>query len=371
MCYKTGNGAMTRKKRTISQGIRAYLREGIISGRFKPGMYMPSERVLAEELNVSKSSIHINLERLQEEGLVQLHHGRGALVCQTTGDRRFLNRFFLRPSDFGTYSYLSGASGLIQGVCYGAEVKGAEILMSFSDATNVADEIIMHHNSGLIQGVIYLHCADKEIMKPFEKAGIPYIVAWDEEMLDVPGIRVDVRETARRAIRYLAAHGHRKIGLLNGDAKRALYHEFAAGFRGAIAEEELETRPEWNFTISNLAEEKIKFKRNRSELLEFMQRDKQDLPTAFFCARDYRAEVFYNVCHELNYSIPKDFSVIGFDNNTWKDSGMHGLTSFAEPLHEQGEAAVDMLSQWIKSGKQPENRMLNCNLVERSSVASI
>jgi DNA-binding LacI/PurR family transcriptional regulator len=50
---------------------------------------------------------------------------------------------------------------------------------------------------------------------------------------------------------------------------------------------------------------------------------------------------------------------------------MHGLTSFAEPLHEQGEAAVDMLSQWIKSGKQPENRMLNCNLVERSSVASI
>ena len=356
---------MAIKKKTISQGVRAYLRNGITSGRYKANMYLPSERILAEELGVSKTMIHMNLEYLQEEGLVQLHHGRGALVCKVDIDHRFLNRFFLRMSDFGNYGYLSNVTRLLEGVCRGAEKKGAEILMSFSDSSMINDEIIMQYNNKQIQGVIYLLCDNIDLLKILEKAKIPHVIASNEKLLKTSCLQVDYRATARQAVSYLASHGHKKIGLINGNESNPFYKEFAIGFRGALAEEELEYRKDWLFNIDSPKS----IKTNSRKLISFLSG--KDLPTAFFCVRDYRAQCFYKACESLGRRIPSDFSVISFDNRTWTDAPLKGLTTFQEPCHELGEGAVDILANWIKNGKQPENSILNCDLIERSSVTRI
>ena len=356
---------MGTKKRTISQGVRAYLRDGITSGRYKANMYLPAERVLADELGVSKTMIHTNLEYLQEEGLIQLHHGRGALVCKVDVDHRVLNRFFLRISDFGNYAYLGNVTRLLEGVCRGAEKKGTEILMSFSDSSRITDEIIMQHNHKQIQGVIYLLCDNIELLRALQKAKIPHIIASNEKLLDSPCLRIDYKETVRRAVRYLVRYGHRRIGLINGNDNNPFYREFAIGFRGVMAEEELEYRKDWLFKIDS-PKSKIA---DTKKLIEFLYQE--DLPSAFFCVRDYRAECFYKACESLKYCIPKDFSVISFDNGTWPDAVPNNLTTFQEPCHELGEGAVDMLADWIRTGVQPEDRILNCDLIERGSVTKI
>lgn len=144
---------MTNIIRSKAQGFRAYLREEILSGKFKPGSYLPSARSLGAKLKISKSTVHNIFHLLQEEGLVQLYPGRGVVVIGTPVDRPVLKRFFLKTSDFGTFRCLPVASQLLLGICAGAEKKSSEYIMNFSDSDTVTDEIITLYTKGDIQGV--------------------------------------------------------------------------------------------------------------------------------------------------------------------------------------------------------------------------
>ena len=195
---------MTDVLKSKVQGGRAYLREAILSGKYKPGSYLPSARSVGAKLKISKSTVHNIFRLLQEEGLVQLYPGRGVLVLGSAVSNLVLKRFFMKTSDFGTFSYLPVASQLLLGACSGAEMKNAEYIMSFSDADTVTDEIITLYTKGDIQGVIYLQCNNyADLIKPLEKAGIPCVIASDMNGFDTAKVYVDLREIARNAVRYL------------------------------------------------------------------------------------------------------------------------------------------------------------------------
>ena len=59
---------------------------------------------------------------------------------------------------------------------------------------------------------------------------------------------LDDESTAFKAVEYLADRGHRKVGLINGDADRYAGAAKLQGFSRAIRSRGLENRPEWNFT---------------------------------------------------------------------------------------------------------------------------
>ena len=96
----------TPRKNNKTNGSRTQLREEILNGHYLAGTYLPSARELAKSLNVSKSSVHNILKLLQEEGLIQIYPNCGALVLENGASRNMLKRFFVRPSDFGTFRYL-------------------------------------------------------------------------------------------------------------------------------------------------------------------------------------------------------------------------------------------------------------------------
>ena len=176
---------------------------------------------------------------------------------------------------------------------------------------------------------------------------------------------VDYRALARAAVRHLVARGHRKIGIIAGSEKDFLYSEMLAGFRGALAEENVLLNPEW--VISGLGYEQAA---DQVGVLVRKLRGRE-LPTAFFTVRDYRASWLYEAAKRLELVIPKDISVISFDNHSWKGAEANGLTTFDEPLRAQGEAAVELLRSWVATGKRPESLEFKPELVERSSIREI
>ena len=127
-----------------TDGGRARLREAIRDGRFLAGTYLPSARDLARQLGISKSSVHNILKLLQEEGLIQIYPGCGALVLENAEARRKFHRIFVRPSDFGTFRYLPVTAELLQGVAAGAEKQNVELLLSLTDSGRITDEMIAH-----------------------------------------------------------------------------------------------------------------------------------------------------------------------------------------------------------------------------------
>lgn len=66
--------------------IANLLRTLIIDGTFKPDQPLPSERVLAERLQVSRNSVRDAIRRLEVVGLLRARHGQGTFLSELTAD---------------------------------------------------------------------------------------------------------------------------------------------------------------------------------------------------------------------------------------------------------------------------------------------
>lgn len=342
-------------------GVRDYLRQDILRGYYKPGTYLPSVRSLAVRLKLSKSSIHNILKLLQEEGLVVLNPGRGALVLERRPGKTVLKRCFFRPSDYGYFNYLPLMTRLMSGIFAGAERKNVEVNASFSDSAGLTEEMLSAWSKGHIQGVLYGQCRNyEELILPLEKAGIPCVVADDTNGIPAVKCTCDYAAMTRAAIEYLHRYGHTRIALLTGEPKQALYADSIAAYRRTMKKLKLKAYPELFIA---------QFQDNLASLMDLLSG--RDAPTAFFTLRDYRARILYAAAACQRLRIPQDISVISFDDCTWPEAARIGLTTFRDPLEKLGENAVEMLQQWVTDGVRPENRILMPELIERGSVAGV
>jgi GntR family transcriptional repressor for pyruvate dehydrogenase complex len=71
---------------SVYVSIRSDLREIIRSERLQPGDRLPSERSLAEQLGVSRTSLRQALTALRVEGLIDVRHGHGMWLVRSIDD---------------------------------------------------------------------------------------------------------------------------------------------------------------------------------------------------------------------------------------------------------------------------------------------
>lgn len=71
---------MTKRPERIADKIAEKLRAAIVGGRLRPGDALPSERELAEQYDVNRSSIREAMGRLETWGLVKIRHGGATRV---------------------------------------------------------------------------------------------------------------------------------------------------------------------------------------------------------------------------------------------------------------------------------------------------
>jgi DNA-binding FadR family transcriptional regulator len=62
--------------------VESEIRGLIVEGKLAPGAKLPSERVLADRLAASRTTVRLILVKLGAEGLVRAEHGRGYFVCE-------------------------------------------------------------------------------------------------------------------------------------------------------------------------------------------------------------------------------------------------------------------------------------------------
>lgn len=65
---------------TVEQSLRALLDDGVADGTLGPGAKLPTERDLVERLAAPRSAVRRALDRLESEGLVIRHVGRGTFL---------------------------------------------------------------------------------------------------------------------------------------------------------------------------------------------------------------------------------------------------------------------------------------------------
>jgi len=95
-------------------------------------------------------------------------------------------------------------------------------------------------------------------------------------------------------------------------------------------------------------------------------------PTAIFAGNDEMAAGVYKVAHELGLVIPRDLSVVGFDDSATALRLWPVLTSVRLPVRDMGKLATDKLfgRQEKKKTADAELTEVIPNLIIRESTAA-
>lgn len=95
-------------------------------------------------------------------------------------------------------------------------------------------------------------------------------------------------------------------------------------------------------------------------------------PTAIFTLSSTILLGTLKALNEYKLNIPKDISVVSFDNNSYMDYLSPSITSIAQPVEQMGIRAFDMIIKMI-SGKKiiHPNILLRPSIVKRDSIRTI
>lgn len=76
----------TLEKSRLSDEIARQIAQVVREGRYQPGQVLPPEREMAIQFNVSRPVLREALRILEIQGLVEIHHGKGAYVKSPVTD---------------------------------------------------------------------------------------------------------------------------------------------------------------------------------------------------------------------------------------------------------------------------------------------
>jgi DNA-binding LacI/PurR family transcriptional regulator len=182
----------------------------------------------------------------------------------------------------------------------------------------------------------------------------------------VSNIRIDYLNGIRQAVQHLAALRHKKIAFITGPhrLKSAIARQQA--FTQSMQEIGLEPDPALIIEGDHTMEGgKTAF----AQLLTLCTP-----PTAVMCSNDMTAIGVLKKCHEAGISIPKDLSVIGFDDIRLSQFVIPPLTSVQMSQSELARLAFDaLLADVERETPAPHGTeyVLKTNLVLRESTSLI
>lgn len=203
-------------------------------------------------------------------------------------------------------------------------------------------------------------CDDRHLLLQLEKRNIPYVRIGS--MLDSGrGITVtmDEYDAARVVTTTLLEAGHRRIGIIRGPRSHLSSMRRYNGFVTALGAKGLKPEPglivEGDYTRESGAEQGAK-------LLAAQ-------PTAVFASNDNMALGFTDAARRAGLSLPRDLSLVGFDDDPFAKTMAPPLTSIRQPLEEMGAKACEKMVAAMKGGATTGHADVPYQLVERASVA--
>jgi LacI family transcriptional regulator len=185
---------------------------------------------------------------------------------------------------------------------------------------------------------------------------------------DLPGehcVRIDDREAAREMTAYLIGLGHRDIGFIRGGTGHLIHRTRCEGYIAALEEAGIAVRPDLIFAGD------MSFESGLAAGEALFACDPR--PTAIFASNDDMAAAIVSLAHRRGLDVPRDLSVVGFDDTPVAVKIWPPLTTVRHPGAQiSAEAATRAVA--LAKGTDPEARpstnYLRHELVIRESTAA-
>ncbi len=200
-----------------------------------------------------------------------------------------------------------------------------------------------------------------------ERVGVPVVLINDHSSQSrqyMSSISVDNRHGGRLAMQHLISRGHRRIAHIRGPEGHSSSADRLAGYRQALADAGLPADPDFVQMGDGLAA-------SGHAALEALLALASP-PTAVFCYNDMTAIGLLLAAREHGLTLPRDLSVVGFDDIPFAAYVCPTLTTIAQPKFGMGQRALAMALALIKAGEAARSSVADVivqgNLVVRQST---
>ena len=194
---------------------------------------------------------------------------------------------------------------------------------------------------------------------------VPYVITYTSGRTGAHTcIGFDNYAAAERITRHLLDLGHRNFGMVAHHSQdNDRIQQRIEGIRDTLARAGIAIRPQ------HLVQVDSRHIASGREGMRQILADGEPRPTALICTNDYIATGAMIEAKVLNLAIPRDLSIVGFDDT---DMSMHldpPLTTIRVPSRGMGEAIAAYIIARLESGSADPPPPLDAELVVRGSTA--
>src|SRR5690349_542485 len=321
---------------------------------------MTVSRVINGESNVRDTTREIVMEAVRA---LNYRPNPAARVLAGARDIR-IALIYSNPSA----SYLSE---MLVGALDGSHRAAAQLVLDrWDDLKPGAERAAAKKLSEGITGVILPPplCESKAIAAAFAAEGVPAVaMATGRAREDVSCVRIDDFHAAREMTLYLIGLGHSRIAFIKGQPTQTASTQRLEGFQAAMDDADLEVDPA--LVIQGF----FTYKSGLEAAEKLLARKR--IPTAIFASNDDMAAATISVAHRRGLDVPRDLSVVGFDDTAIATTVWPELTTIRQPISSMAEAALDLLILDIRRRRDgevssPVDQLVAHELVVRESAAA-
>jgi GntR family transcriptional regulator of arabinose operon len=354
---------------TKYQQIRQWILDNMEAGRFLPGDKLPSENEFCKQFGVSRNSVRQAINSLIGEGWLDSKKGIGTFCLLKTPQL---------TKDIGLICFFTGSyifPRIARGCDQISHKNGFHLILNQSEFDYDKErEILIKLKKRGVDGVIIEPVfpgdgrSNLDLLVELEDSGTPVVLI--DNYFPQRGfsrVALDDHAGGRLAAAHLWEKGHRRIGVISATTYQPKMDR-KEGALSFLRQMGARIPEQWLLGYAGPA-----FSLRIDEIIDSFFTREKELPTALICTSDEESIELYKMIEKHGLKIPKDISVVSFDNSSLAVLPGISLTSIDHPGQYMGELATKILLEKIMNPKVSchTTSLIEPRLVERDSVAQI
>jgi LacI family transcriptional regulator len=221
-----------------------------------------------------------------------------------------------------------------------------------------------------VDGILYVHPANgsnSPTLRQLALGGMPVVELnrqREKDLLDAT--LADNYQGAYMMTEYLIRRGHRRIGLVIGETSVVTGSERLKGYRNALRDADLPVE------VCLVHAGSFTRRHGEAAIRDFL--DLPEPPTVIFATSNRILMGVLVGLDERRLEVPKDISVVSFDDSEWMSIWRPPITCVDIAVGEMAHLAADLLLKRIETpspDRKPITYLLSATLIERASCRAL
>ncbi len=255
---------------------------------------------------------------------------------------------------------------LISGMYIMAEKMGYQVvLFTMSSAYQREKSYVQFCREHNIKGAVITGIrTDDKYFEEVVESDLPCVlIDIPLEGVNLSSIAIDNIEASKKIVQILIDNNHKNIAMVSGRKEATVSLERYEGYKQALVENGILINNDYVVKGDFLEQKAYEVSK------ELLKKNKEI--TAVFCASDMMAIGCMKAIKELGLEIPKDISIVGFDNIPLAKYTTPPLTTVNQDFYERGKVAVEQLCKMTENLDYKKKISLDYEIIERESVRRI